>query len=430
LFIDEIDALAPKRDTVEGEVEKRITAQLLALMDGMEDRGAVMVLAATNLPNALDPALRRPGRFDREVFIGPPDRVGRREILEIHTRDMPLENVDLAELAERTHGFVGADIKALCQEAGFKALRRVLPGLEDTEQRLSEDFLDAVSICGEDFAEAVKEMRPSAGRGFESDVSRAGWNRIAGYEKAVEFLKDTVLWPMRNADALTGLGVGAITGMLITGPSGVGKTLFAETIAKESAANVIVIRGPELISKYMGESERNIRDLFRRARELAPTVLLLDGVDSMTDTGWSDSKVIDRIVDQIVMEMNALDDSKPVFVVATASRADRLPPALRASGKLGRELKLDIPAVEDRVGLLKMYLGKPSVRLDADLEEIAKMCDGFTPGDIEEAARRTLLHCAKKAIERLGSAPDHLNIGFEEIASAMDYGKFGFPAAR
>jgi transitional endoplasmic reticulum ATPase len=343
---------------------------------------------------------------------------------------MPLENVDLAELAERTHGFVGADIKALCQEAGFKALRRVLPGLEDTEQRLSEDFLDAVSICGEDFAEAVKEMRPSAGRGFESDVSRAGWNRIAGYEKAVEFLKDTVLWPMRNADALTGLGVGAITGMLITGPSGVGKTLFAETIAKESAANVIVIRGPELISKYMGESERNIRDLFRRARELAPTVLLLDGVDSMTDTGWSDSKVIDRIVDQIVMEMNALDDSKPVFVVATASRADRLPPALRASGKLGRELKLDIPAVEDRVGLLKMYLGKPSVRLDADLEEIAKMCDGFTPGDIEEAARRTLLHCAKKAIERLGSAPDHLNIGFEEIASAMDYGKFGFPAAR
>ena len=213
IFIDEIDALAPRRDTSEGEVEKRVTAQLLALMDGMEDRGQVIVLAATNLPNILDTAVRRPGRLDREILIGVPDKKGRRKILEIHTKDMPLDNVDLDDLAERTHGFVGADIKALCQEAGFKALRRILPGLEDTDQKLSEDFIEAIMVEDQDFEEAIKDMRPSSSRSFEVDLKTAGWNRIAGYSTEIDFLKQIVLWPMQNAGLLSGIGVGGGPGL-------------------------------------------------------------------------------------------------------------------------------------------------------------------------------------------------------------------------
>ncbi|HMK34985.1 MAG TPA: AAA family ATPase, partial [Desulfomonilaceae bacterium] len=218
IFIDEIDALAPRRDTVEGDVEKRVTAQLLALMDGLQDRGSVIVLGATNLPNVLDTALRRPGRFDREILIGVPDKAGRAEILEIHTRDMPLGSLDLMELAEKTHGFVGADIKALCQEAGFKALKRILPGIEDTDQELSQDFLDAITVEAQDFEEAFKEMRPSSGRSFEVDLSAAGWNHVAGYSAEVEYLKDVILWPLQNVTFLSGMGVSHRTGLLVTGP--------------------------------------------------------------------------------------------------------------------------------------------------------------------------------------------------------------------
>lgn len=422
IFIDEIDALAPRRDTAEGEVERRVTAQLLALMDGMRDRGQVMVLAATNLPNVLDSALRRPGRFDREVLIGVPERKGRKEILEIHTRDMPLGGtVDLDELAEKAHGFVGADIKAVCQEAGYNALRRILPGLEMTEQKLSEDFVEAVTVEKEDFEAALKEMRPSSSRDFQVDLRDAGWNCIAGYDTEIEFLKDVVLWPMQNAGAMAEIGVKYAGGILITGPAGVGKTLMARSLAKESGFNVIEIRGPELLSKYVGESERNVRELFRQAREMAPTVLILDGVEAMTSAGRSDTKVIDRVVNQLVMEMNAVTSEKPVLVVAVAHRPEDVPPLLRATGRFATELRLKLPTSSDRLKIFRMYLSKKKIKLSGDLERAVAVSEELSGGDIEEVCRRVVLQSARCALEQEGIIPCQVTISVEnDLLKALD----------
>jgi transitional endoplasmic reticulum ATPase len=420
VFIDEIDALAPRRDTAEGEVERRVTAQLLALMDGMEDRGDVIVLAATNLPNVLDTALRRPGRFDREVLIGVPDRQGRREILKIHSQSMPLGDVDLNDLADKTHGFVGADIKALCQEAGYKALQRILPGLADTHERLTDDFLDAISVETGDFAEALKEMRPASARSFEVDLRRAGWGYIAGYRDELEFLNEIVLWPLLNIEPLRSVGVRRLSGILLTGPSGVGKTLMARSLGRESGFNVIEIRGPELISKYVGESERNIRELFRRAKEMAPTVLILDGVDAMTCSGWSESKVIDRTVNQLVLEMNALGSRKPVFVVATCGRASDLPPALRATGKFAAELPIKKPDQRDRVELFKFFLNSDRITFGGDIDLAAAAAEGLTGGDIEEVCRRTVIEAARIQLEKSAAVELMITVSTENLLKMLD----------
>lgn len=420
IFIDELDALAPRRDTSEGEVERRVTAQLLALMDGLEDRGAVMVLAATNLPNNLDPALRRPGRFDREIIVGVPDIAGRKEILEIHTRSMPLGSTLLDDLAERTHGFVGADIKSLCQEAAYEALRRALPGLEDTEQRLSEDFLEALTVESCDFENALKNMRPSAGRRFEINLNGAGWVNIAGFKREVEYLQETVLWPLKNITLLDKLGVNKPSGLLITGPSGVGKTLMARSIAKESGFNAIEIRGPELLSKYMGESERNIRELFRQTRELAPTVLILDSIDSFATSGWSDSKVIDRIVNQLVLEMNSIKSEKPILVVATAVSSDDVPPALRATGRFGQELKLRLPDDKDRGLVFRNYLTKDRIRFVGDFSVLSKAAEGFSCGDIEEICRMMILDAAKTSLEEHGGVVELVKLTEDDALRAID----------
>jgi transitional endoplasmic reticulum ATPase len=420
IFIDEIDALAPRRDTTEGDVEKRVTAQLLALMDGLEDRGSVVVLAATNLPNTLDLALRRPGRFDREILIGVPDRPGRREILEIHTRDMPLGEMDLDELASRTHGYVGADIKALCQEAGYKALRRILPGLEDTEQELSQDFLEAITVDREDFEAALSEMRPSSGRSYEVDLSRAGWGRVAGYEAEKTFLQDMILWPLQNISRVAGMGINHPAGLLLTGPAGVGKTLMARSLAKESGFNVIEIRGPELLSKYMGESERNIREVFRQARNMAPTVLILDGADSMVASGWSDNKVIDRMVNQLVMEMNEINSTKPILVVAVAANADQIPPALKATGRFSHELRLKAPDAEDRALIFRTYLTKERLTFQGDPVVAAAQSAGLTAGDIEEVCRRLVLQAARCGIEQEGSGDCTITISEADVLKMLD----------
>ena len=420
IFIDEIDALAPRRDTAEGEVERRVTAQLLALMDGMVDRGQVIVLAASNLPNTLDHALRRPGRFDREILIGVPDKQGRKEILEIHTRHMPLRNVDLDELAEKTHGFVGADIMALCQEAAYKAMRRILPGLEDTEQVVSDDFLEAIEVETEDLEQALKEMRPASSRNFEVHLRDAGWDRIAGYASEIEFLKEFILWPLQNISFLSGMGVTHPEGLLLTGPPSVGKTLMARSLAKESGFNVIEIRGPELISKYMGESERNVRELFRQAREMAPTVVILDNVDSMTSSGWSDAKVIDRVVNQLVMEMNAISTEKPVLVVATVHRAEDMPPALRATGRFGTELSLKLPTVQDRILIFQMYLNKGNVCFSGDFRRAADNSQDLAPGDIEGVCRRVILQAAKNTLQADPSASCEVAILEEDLLKMLD----------
>lgn len=420
IFIDEIDALAPRRDTAEGEVERRVTAQLLALMDGLEDRGDVIVLAATNLQNVLDDALRRPGRFDREVLIGVPDTAGREEILRIHTADMPLGEVDLRALARKTHGFVGADIKALCQEAAYKALQRILPGLEDTEEKLTEDFLQAIKVETQDFLEAFRQMRPSSARTFEVDLSEAGWDKIAGYAAEIEFLEDTVLWPLKHVAFLSGIGVQHLGGLLITGPPGVGKTLMARSLGKESGFNVIEIRGPELISKYMGESERNIRELFRRAREMAPTVVILDGVDAMTSGGWSDSKVIDRVVNQLVTEMNALGREKPVLVVAVTNRATDLPPSLRSTGRFSIELPLRLPDERDREALIRKYLSGDRIRFEGDPASVATQSAGLTGGDIREICRRVVLKSARESLEQGDDTSADVRVSENDVLKLLD----------
>ncbi len=429
IFIDEIDALAPRRDTSEGEVEKRITAQLLALMDGMEDRGAVIVLAATNLPNNLDAALRRPGRFDREILIGVPDTPGRREIFEIHTKGMPVGDVNLDDLAEKAHGFVGADIKALCQEAGFKTLRRLFPGLEQTDQALSEDFLEAITVESEDFYEAMKDMRPSSGRTFEVNLSAAGWDKIAGYDAEIEYLKQMALWPMQHADVLKGIGVTAQQGLIISGPTGVGKTLFARSAAKASGFNVIEIRGPELISKYMGESERNIREVFRQARQMAPTVLILDGADAFTSSGSSDSKVMDRVINQMVIEMNSLAGDKPVLVVATANRPEDLAPALRATGRFGNELRLSSPTLGDRAAIFRLHLDRDRIFFEGDYTTLAANSEGFSGRDIEEACRRVILAAAKKLVEGDCGPLTEVRITEEDVLKTLDHKRLRFASA-
>jgi transitional endoplasmic reticulum ATPase len=420
IFIDEIDALAPRRDTTEGDVERRVTAQLLALMDGMEDRGSIIVLAATNLPNVLDHALRRPGRFDREILIGVPDRGGRGEILKIHTRDMPIGKVNLDELAEKTHGFVGADLKALCREASYKALKRILPGLEDTEQELSQDFLDAIKVESQDFEEALKEMRPSSGRNFEVDLTGSGWDSIAGYSVEIEFLKETILWPLRNDSFLSGLGVNRPAGLLLTGLSGVGKTLMAKSLAKESGFNVIEIRGSELLSKYMGESERNFRELFRQARQMAPTIVILDGIDSLATSGGSDSKFMERVVNQLAMEMNSNSGEKPIVVVATAARPEDVPPVLRATGRFGHKLMINPPNSEDRALLFEMYLNKDRVAFSGDYATAAKESEGLTGGDIEDVCRRVILRAARHALERDSDNACEVVITGDDLVKLLD----------
>lgn len=420
IFIDELDALAPRRDTAEGEVERRVTAQLLALMDGLQDRGSIIVLAATNLPKVLDTALRRPGRFDREILIGVPDKSGRKEILEIHARDMPLKDVNVEELADKTHGFVGADLKALCREASYKALQRILPGLEDTEQELSQDFLEAVRVENQDFEEALKEMSPSSGRNFAVDLTGFGWDHVAGYSSEITFLKEIILWPLQNDSFLSSLGVNRPSGLLLTGPHGVGKTFLAKSLAKESGLNVIEIRGPELLSKYVGESERNVREVFRQARQMAPTILILDGIDSMASSGWSDSTVMERVVNQLAMEMNAGSGEKPIVVVGTAARSEDVPPTLKATGRFGYELRLNSPNATDRARLFEMYLKRDSVVVTDDVQAAVEESEGLSGGDIEEICRRVILQAAKHALESSSGGARNVCVSVDSLLKIMD----------
>ena len=346
--------------------------------------------------------------------------IAAKEILEIHTRDMPLEKTNLDELAEKTHGFVGADLKALCREASYKALQRILPGLEDTEQKLSQDFLDAVRVESQDFEEALKEMRPSSGRSFEVDLTGCGWERLAGYSSEIDFLKEMILWPLQNDSFLSGLGVNRPAGLLLTGPSGVGKTLMAKSLAKESGFNVIEIRGPELLSKYMGESERNVRDVFRQARQMAPTILILDGIDSMASSGWSDSTVMERVVNQLAMEMNAGSGEKPIVVVATANRSADVPTTLKATARFGYELNLRPPVLPDRILLFDMYLRKDGVVFTGDFTSVAQESEGLAGGDIEEVCRRVILQAARRALDTGPDVIGKILVSGDDLLKMLD----------
>jgi transitional endoplasmic reticulum ATPase len=395
ILIDEIDSIAPKREEVTGDVEKRVVAQLLSLMDGMQARGKVVGIGITNRVNALDPALRRPGRFDREIEIGVPGRAGRLEVLQIHTRGMPLEkNVNLESLADRTHGFVGADLEALCKEAAMRALRRILPEVDLESESIPAKILTKLVVEMKDFEEALKDIQPSALREVLVEVPDAKWSDIGGLEEVKSELQQAVEWPLKYADLFEKSGAKPPKGILLYGPPGTGKTLLAKALANESEANFISIKGPELLSKWVGESESGIREIFRKAKQAAPTVVFFDEVDSIAPVrggGSSDSNVTERVVSQLLTELDGLEELQKVVVLAATNRPDIVDPALLRPGRFDRVLKVPPPDKKARLEILKLHTAKNPLASDVDLERIAEKTDGFTGADLAGVASTAVM---------------------------------------
>jgi len=395
IMIDEIDSIAPKREEVTGDVEKRVVAQLLSLMDGMQARGKVVVIGITNRVNALDPALRRPGRFDREIEIGVPGRAGRLEVLQIHTRGMPLEkNVNLENLADRTHGFVGADLEALCKEAAMRALRRILPDVDLEAESIPAKVLTKLVVEMKDFEEALKDIQPSALREVLVEVPDAKWSDIGGLEEVKNELQQAVEWPLKYADLFEKSGAKPPKGILLYGPPGTGKTLLAKALANESEANFISIKGPELLSKWVGESESGVREIFRKAKQAAPTVVFFDEVDSIAPVrggGTSDSNVTERVVSQLLTELDGLVELQKVVVLAATNRPDIVDPALLRPGRFDRVLKVPPPDKKARLEILKLHTAKNPLAADVNLERIAEKTDGFTGADLAGVASTAVM---------------------------------------
>ncbi|MGB8372210.1 MAG: CDC48 family AAA ATPase, partial [Halobacteriota archaeon] len=389
IFIDEIDAIAPKRSEVTGEVERRVVAQLLALMDGLEARGEVVVIAATNRPEGIDPALRRPGRFDREIEIGVPDAAGRLQILQVHTRGMPIAgDVRLENLARTTHGFVGADLAALSKEAAMHALRKILPEI-DLEQEISQDVLDKLQVTAEDFTNVQKNIEPSAMREVFVEAPNVKWQDVGGLEAPKQELIEAVEWPIKFADAFSTINTKPPKGVLLFGPPGTGKTLLAKAVATESEANFISIKGPELLSKWVGESEKGVRETFRRAKQVSPTIILFDELDAVAPTrgASSDSHVTERVVSQLLTELDGLEELKDVVVIGATNRPDMVDIALLRPGRLDRLVYIPPPNVSSRAQIFAIHLrGKPLAD-DVDIEQLAKETDGYVGADIEAICR-------------------------------------------
>ncbi len=402
IFIDEIDAIAPKRDEVMGEVERRVVAQLLALMDGLEARGDVIVIAATNRPNAVDPALRRPGRFDREIEVPLPDFQGRLEILQIHTRNMPLaDDVNMQELAEITHGYTGADIAALVREAAMHALRRYLPEIDFNADKVPESVLNKMVVKREDFMEAYKEIVPSGLREIYIEVPNVKWEDIGGLDDAKQQLREAVEWPLRRPDAFNRIGIKPPKGILLFGPPGTGKTLLAKAVATESGANFIAIRGPEILSKWVGESEKAIREIFRRARQYAPAIVFFDEIDAIAPIrGLSaDTHVTERIVSQLLTELDGIITLKNVVFIAATNRPDIIDPALLRPGRLDKLIYVPPPDKEARLEILKIHTKNMPLEQDVDLEKIAEITEGYTGADLEALVREAGLRALRENLE-------------------------------
>ena len=395
IFIDEIDSIAPKREEVTGEVERRVVSQLLSLMDGLEARGKVIVIAATNRPNAIDPALRRPGRFDREIEIKVPDKRGRLEILQIHTRHMPLEQnddkhgaadkiVDLEKLAAVTHGFVGADLEYLCKEAAMKTLRRNLPDIKLEEDRLSPETLDKLIVTMSDFEGALRDVMPSAMREVYLETPDVKWAEIGGLEGVKKELQEAVEWPLKYPDLYDKIGYSMPKGIMLYGPSGTGKTLLAKAVATESEANFISVRGPELLSKWVGESERGIREVFRRARQASPCVIFFDEVDALAPTRGmgGDSMVTERVVSQLLTELDGVQSLNGVVVLAATNRIDIVDPALLRAGRFDKLIQIPLPDKPARREILKIHTKGVPIAKDVDLDRVTEMTEGFSGADM------------------------------------------------
>jgi transitional endoplasmic reticulum ATPase len=402
VFIDEIDSIAPKRGQVQGEAEKRLVAQLLTLMDGLEARANVVVIAATNRPEAIDEALRRPGRFDREIVVGVPDERGRREILAIHARGMPLgDGVDLKELARTTYGFVGADLAALAREAAIEAIRRIMPQLNLQDRTVPAEVLDTLSVTREDFLEALKRVQPSAMREVMVQAPTVRWEDVGGLDDAQMRLKEGVELPLRNPDAFRRLGIRPAKGFLLYGPPGTGKTLLAKAVAREAEANFIATKSSDLLSKWYGESEQQIARLFQRARQVAPTVIFIDELDSLVPargSGGGEPQVTERVVNTILAEMDGLEELQSVVVIGATNRPNLVDPALLRPGRFDELVYVGVPSPAGRARILSIQTGKMPLAGDVDLDVIARRTDRFTGADLEDVVRRAGLVALRRDI--------------------------------
>jgi len=403
IFIDEIDSIAPKRAQVTGEAEKRLVAQLLTLMDGLEARQNTVVIAATNRPEAIDEALRRPGRFDREIVVGVPDERGRREILGIHTRGMPLgDKVDLEELARTTYGFVGADLAALAREAAIEAVRRIMPRLNLEEGTIPPEVLDTLSVTREDFLGALKRVQPSAMREVMVQAPNVSWSDVGGLDEAREKLREGVELPLKDPDAFRRLGIRPAKGFLLYGPPGTGKTLLAKAVAREAQANFIATKSSDLLSKWYGESEQQIARLFSRARQVAPTVIFIDELDSLVPArggGMGEPQVTERVVNTILAEMDGLEELQSVVVIGATNRPNLIDPALLRPGRFDELIYVSVPDVEGRRRILGIHVGNMPLADDVDLDSLARRTERFTGADLEDLARRAGLFALRGSLQ-------------------------------
>ena len=402
IFIDEIDAIAPKREKVVGDVEKRVVAQLLGLMDGLNRRQNIIVIAATNIPNALDPALRRPGRFDREITISIPDRNGRLEILEIHSRGMPLgKEVDMVHLADITHGFVGADLEALCREAAMICVRRIMPDIDFAMNSIPYELLSKLEVLMDDFLGALREVEPSAIREVFVEVPDVRWKDVGGLGAIKERLVEAVEWPLKFGHLFQKIGTTPSKGILISGPPGCGKTLLAKAIANESGANFISVKGPALLSMYVGESEAGVRDIFRKARQAAPCILFFDEIDALVPSrsaGSSDSHVSERVLSQFLAEMDGIEELKGVFVMAATNRSDMLDQAILRPGRFDEVVEILLPEWMDRRQIFEIHLkGKP-LGLDINMDDLASHTEGVTGAEIAFICKRAALSAIRRVV--------------------------------
>ncbi|SIR21332.1 transitional endoplasmic reticulum ATPase [Haladaptatus litoreus] len=429
IFIDEIDSIAPKREEAGGDVERRVVAQLLSLMDGLEERGEVTVIAATNRVDAVDPALRRGGRFDREIEIGVPDRDGRLEIMQVHTRGMPLaDSIDLEEYADNTHGFVGADLESLARESAMNALRRVRPELDLDSEEIPADVLEALKVTERDFKEALKGIEPSALREVFVEVPDVSWQDVGGLEDTKERLRETIQWPLDYPEVFESLDMQAAKGVLMYGPPGTGKTLMAKAVANESDSNFISIKGPELLSKWVGESEKGVREVFSKARENAPTVVFFDEIDSIATErgrdGGGGSQVSERVVSQMLTELDGLEELEDVVVIATSNRPDLIDSALLRPGRLDRHVHVPVPDEDARRAIFEVHTRNKPLADDVDLDSLARKTDGYVGADIEAVCREAAMAASREFIqsvspEDIGESVGNVRITADHFENAL-----------
>ena len=424
IFIDEIDSIAPKRDEVSGELEKRIVSQLLTLMDGMKSRGRVVVIAATNRPDSIDPALRRPGRFDREIEIGIPDDDGRLDILSIHTRGMPInEKVNLKQIAKTTHGFVGADLEILSKEAAMRSLRRILPEIDLEEEKISSEILQKIEISNDDFREALKEVRPSALREVQVQIPDVNWDDVGGLDELKDELREAVEWPVKHKEAYDYVDVEAPKGVLLHGPPGTGKTLIAKALAKMTESNFISIKGPELLSKWVGESEKGVREIFRKARQAAPCIIFLDEVDALVPrrgSGSSDSHVTENIVSQILTEIDGLEELHNVLIIGATNRLDIVDEALLRPGRFDRIIEVGNPDSKGRMHIFEIHTKKKPLENNVDIKKLVEITNGFSGAEIAAITNRAALVALKRYVGGKSQNIKEIKITQQDLIDAVD----------